>query len=83
MANNVLSSWNATSPFINGESAYYIHLPTSTLSLYMSVLKSYGDPFRVNSGSEEGGLPSINVFLTLTCQLQLTVVLVHIPVDTQ
>lgn len=44
---------------------------------------SYSDSFRINSGSEEGGLPSINIFLTLTGQLQLTVVLIYIPVDIQ
>lgn len=43
---------------------------------------SHRDAFRINSGSEEGGLPSVHVLLTLTGQLQLTVVLVNVPVDT-
>lgn len=43
--------------------------------------QSHRDTFGVNSSSEERRLPRVDVFLTLTGQLQLTVVLVHIPVD--
>lgn len=42
--------------------------------------KSHRDPFGINSGSEERRLPGIHIFLTLTGQLQLTIVLVNIPV---
>ena len=42
--------------------------------------RSYRDALRINSGPEEGRLPGIDILLTLTGQLQLTVVLVHVPV---
>lgn len=47
----------------------------------MPLNQSHRDTFGVNSSSEERRLPRVDVFLTLTGQLQLTVVLVHIPVD--
>ena len=43
----------------------------------------YRDAFRIHPGSKEGGLPPIYVVLSLAGQLQLTVVLIHIPVDTK
>lgn len=64
-----------------------IHFPIPLAYICMqetNTLKgSYRDPLRINSSSEEGGLPSIDIFLTLTGQLQLTIVLINIPVDTQ
>lgn len=42
---------------------------------------SYRYSFRINSSSEEGGLPRVDIFLTLTGQLQLTVIFIHVSVN--
>lgn len=60
----------------------YLDLFLYSELIHVEIKKSYRDPFRINSSSEEGGLPSIHIFLTLTGQLQLTIVLINIPVDT-
>lgn len=36
--------------------------------------------FWVNTSSQEGSLPAVNILLSVTCQFNLTQVFVHIPV---
>lgn len=59
-----------------------IHYKRNTEKFFFFFLdESYCYSFRINSSSEEGGLPRVDIFLTLTGQLQLTVIFIDVSVN--